>query len=122
MILVHGTTRQRAERILANGPDPRYLEPSGIPVNEGFSTYLKQGPFMIETPEKYALGKARLYANEGGPVILELDVPDDIVNKAVEGLFDVSWGLVQFDVGAGIEELWARWDEVRRKSTIRSLA
>ena len=30
MILLHGTTRRRAEQILEHGPDPRYREPGGL--------------------------------------------------------------------------------------------
>src|SRR5438045_1830762 len=48
--LVHGTTRHRAESIISNGPDPRYLEPGGVPSNDGFSTYVEGGPYLYRPP------------------------------------------------------------------------
>jgi hypothetical protein len=55
--LVHGTTRYRAEQIIRYGPDPRYMEPGGLPVNDGFSMYVDGGPYMYKPPEEYAKGK-----------------------------------------------------------------
>jgi hypothetical protein len=47
--------------------------------------------------------------DEGSPVILVVDVPDDIVQRAANDWFPLSQGLVQFDPGAGLEELIAAW-------------
>jgi len=68
---------------------------------------VETGPFLFGTPEDYARGKAQAFPAEGGPVILAVDVPDDIVQRAVNTWFPLSQGLIQFDVGAGIEELIA---------------
>jgi hypothetical protein len=117
-ILLHGTTRHRAERIVANGPDPDYVEPGG-PKAEGFSTCLEGGPFPLGTPEEYARRKAALFPNEGGPVTLAIDVPDDIIALAVNPYLPLSQGVVQFDPGAGLEGLRAAWSTLWKE--IRSV-
>jgi hypothetical protein len=109
MILLHGTTRVRGERILQNGPDPHFQEPGGQASEDGFSMNVEGGPFLFGRPEDYARGKARQYPGDGGPVILVVDVPDEIVQRAVNDWFPLSQGLVQFDPGAGLEELIAAW-------------
>jgi hypothetical protein len=109
-ILRHGTTRRRADRILTNGPDPEFVEPGGQARAEGFSTCLERGPFPLGTPEQYALLKAAAFPEEGGPVILVIDVPDEIITLAAdEDYFPLSQGVVQFDKGAGLEALQAAW-------------
>jgi hypothetical protein len=67
------------------------------------------GPFLFGEPSDYARGKAAQFPDEGGPVILAVEVPDDIVQRAVNDWFPLSQGLVQFDSGAGLEELIAAW-------------
>lgn len=119
MILVHGTTLSRAESILKFGPNPCYQEPGGQAWNDGFSMYVEGGPFLLRTPEEYARGKARNFPNEGGPVILVLNVPDDIVQNAVNEWLPLNRGLVQFDTGAGLEELFAAWETIRKTAEIR---
>jgi hypothetical protein len=109
MILLHGTTRQRAERLLQQGPDPRFQEPGGQAWEDGFSMNVEAGPFLFGHPAEYARGKAREFPGEGGPVILAVDVPDEIVHRAENEWFPLSQGLVQFDPGAGLEELAAAW-------------
>jgi hypothetical protein len=109
MMLLHGTTRFRAERILQHGPDPRFQEPGGRASDDGFSMNLEAGPFLFGAVEEYARGKAREFPDEGGPVILAVDVPDDIVRKAASDWFPLAQGLVQFDIGAGLEELLSAW-------------
>jgi hypothetical protein len=120
MILLHGTTRRRAEQIIQQGPNPRYLEPGGRPTEDGFSMALEGGPFHFGSPEVYARGKAKEYPDEGGPVILVIDVPDEIVQRAVNEWYPLSQGLVQFDSGAGLEELLAAWPALMKE--IRSLS
>src|SRR5262249_53968815 len=97
--LLHGTTRDRAERIIRDGPNPRFQEPGGLECEEGFSFFLESGPFLFGSPTEYACGKASAFPNEGGPAILEVDVPDDIIDLADNGWFPRSQGIVQFDVG-----------------------
>ena len=122
MILLHGTTRQRAEQILKTGPDPRYREPGGLAWADGFSMTLENGPFDFGTPETYARGKATEFPDEGGAVILVLDVPDDIVQRAITEWYPLSQGLIQFDPGAGLEELRAAWSVVSQSAQIRSVS
>ena len=115
-VVLHGTTRRRAEQILARGPDPDFLEPGGGTRAEGFSTCLEGGPFPVGTPEEYARRKAAAFPDEGGPVILAVDVPDDILALATDEVyFPVSQGLVQFDEGAGLEELRAAWPTLTKR-------
>jgi hypothetical protein len=119
MILLHGTTRLRAEQIMQHGPNPRFQETGGHAWDVGFSMYLESGPFLFGPVEQYAQGKAGEFPNEGGPVILAVDVPEDIVQKAVSAWFPLSQGLVQFDLGAGLEELTAAWPALAKE--IRSV-
>jgi hypothetical protein len=121
MILIHGTTRRRAELILDLGPDPRYREPGGQGTEDGFSMYLESGPFHFGMPDEYARGKAREFPGDGGAVILILEVPDDVVHRSATEWFPLSQGLVQFDPGAGLEELTAVWPDVARTAQIRSV-
>jgi hypothetical protein len=114
-ILLHGTTRWRAEQIVLRGPDPNFIEPGGGPKAENFSTYLEAGPFMLDSPPDYALGKARIFPAEGGPVILVMDVPDAIIDKIDQVLFPRRNGLIQFDVGFGLEELLAAWPTISKR-------
>ena len=115
-ILLHGTTKHRAEQIVAQGPNPDFIEPGGGPIAEGFSTYLATGPFPLGTPEEYARRKAAGFLNEGGPVILEIDVPDAIIALATDDVyFPLTQGLVQFDVGAGLEELRDEWPTLQKQ-------
>jgi hypothetical protein len=92
-----------------HGPNPQFQEPGGQSLDEGFSTYLEAGPFLFGSVEDYARSKAQKFPDEGGSVILAVDVPDDIVEQAVNDWFPLSQGLVQFDHGAGLEELIAAW-------------
>jgi hypothetical protein len=114
-ILLHGTTLDRARRIEAQGPDPDYVEPGDTVRAESFSTCVEGGPFPLGTPEDYARRKAALFPNEGGPVILAVDVPDDIIALAVNEYFPLSQGVIQFDQGSGLEELRAAWPTLRKK-------
>jgi hypothetical protein len=121
MILLHGTTRFRAEQILVRGPDPGFVELGGHAADNCFSMTLANGPFPFGQPEDYARSKAAQFPDEGGPVILVLDVPEEIVFKAVTDWFPLSQGLVQFDAGAGLEELIAAWAEVTKSAQIRGI-
>jgi hypothetical protein len=114
--VLHGTTRHRAERIVAHGPDPDFIEPNGGTRAEGFSTCLEGGPFPVGTPEEYARRKAAAFPDEGGPAILRVDVPDDIIALATdETYFPLSQGPVQFDEGAGLGELRAAWSSLTKQ-------
>jgi hypothetical protein len=115
-ILLHGTTRHRAERIIAHGPDPDFIEPGGYTRAESFSMSLEFGPFPFGTPVQYACRKAVLFPNEGGPVILVVDVPDNLIALGVdEEYLPLTQGTVQFDEGAGLEELRAAWQTLAKQ-------
>jgi hypothetical protein len=120
MILLHGTTRARAEQILQHGPDPRFHEPGGMVANDGFSMNVELGPFLFGEPADYARGKAMQFPDEGGPVILAVEIPDDIVARATNDWFPLAQGLVQFDLGSGLEELVAVWSSLPKE--IRGIA
>jgi hypothetical protein len=115
-IFVHGTTKSRAEQIMANGPDPDFVEPGGGQRAEGFSMCLESGPFPLGRPEDYARKKAVLFPDEGGPVILAVDIPDAVIALAVdETYFPLSSGIVQFHEGAGLEALRVAWPELPKR-------
>jgi hypothetical protein len=120
MILLHGTTRWRAERILRTGPLQGFSEPGGEKETE-FFLYRESGPFLKGTPEEYARRKAKLFPTEGGAVILVLDVPDEIVRLAESDDLPLEHGLVLFEAGAGLEELLEQWSTISSTASIRSL-
>jgi len=130
--LHHGTTRKRAELIIRNKPDPKYREPHGCDLADGFSTAGPEGPWPFKSPSTYAEGKARLFPDEGGPVILEIAVPRSIVclvlhddeagvsfgpENTIEDLVAIirCWGEVRFTSGRGIEELRDAWDSIAKR-------
>jgi hypothetical protein len=94
--------------ILQNGPDPTLVV--GGDTANGLSTAPAQGPFTLGAPEDYARGKARLFPQEGGPAILEIDVPTSIVALAVR-----PGGEVWFGPGFGLEELLAAWPHISKR-------
>ncbi len=55
------------------------------------------------------MGKARLFPNEGGPAIIEIEVPESIVAKADLG------GEVRFEPGYGLAELLAAWPSIPKR-------
>ncbi len=108
--LQHGTTMQRARRLLRTPPDPDFIEPGGGPPAGGFSTAPPEGPHPLGTPRQYAVEKARLFPGEGGPAVLEIEVPRDIVQRAVRTV-----GEVRFEPGMGLEELVGVWDSLPKR-------
>ena len=89
-------------------------------MNDGFSMAIEIGPFPFGTPEDYARGKAREFPDEGDPVILAVDVPEAVIRRATNEWFPLSQGLVQFDSGAGLEELLIVWPTLGKE--IRSVS
>jgi hypothetical protein len=99
-ILLHGTTRYRAERIVANGPDLDFIEPGGHPPADEFSALLDTGRTdIVGSAEEYAIRKAANFPDEGGPVVLAVEVPDVIVDLTFDAFLPRSQGLDQFDRG-----------------------
>lgn len=76
---------------------------------------VESGPFLFGTAQDYARGKAAQFPDEGGPAILAVDVPDAIVQSALNDWFPLSQGLIQFDYGAGLEELVAAWPSLAKE-------
>src|SRR5205807_2586367 len=118
VLLLHGTTRQRAESIVKNGPDAHYREPNGTTA-DGFSTAPAQGPFDFGSPEDYARGKTANFPNEGGPAIVAIDLPDELAEAIIGAIGEVVPGKafhagseVRFDPGGGLEGLLAVWPQL----------
>jgi len=108
--LQHGTTRRRADAILKSGPDPNFVEPDGHEKADGFSTVRAQGPFDVGTASMYALGKAKLFPTDGGPAVVEVDVPQWIIESAI----DVG-SEVRFESGCGLKELLQAWTSLSKR-------
>ena len=120
MLLLHGTTRQRVESIMKNGPDALYREPHGTTA-DGFSTAPAEGPFDFGSPEDYARGKAANFPNEGGAAILGFVLPDDLADFMVGGVGELIPGKafnagteIRFEPGAGLEHLLAAWPQLTK--------
>lgn len=96
-VLVHGTTRKRADRIVEYGPDLEFVEPGGSGKADGFSTCVASGQFPLGTPDQYARCKSALFPTEGDPVLLFVDVPVEIIASAVDAFFPLSQYVVQFN-------------------------
>ncbi len=62
------------------------------------------------SPEEYANGKAVLFPNEGGPAILEMEVPLEIVRLGIE-----QDGEIRFIPGYGIQELLQAWPSLPKR-------
>jgi hypothetical protein len=112
VLLRHGTTRRRAEAIIKNGPDVNFREPGGFETAGGFSTARVPHACPSGQPETMAHLKALLYPNEGGPAVVEIEVPESIVRIA--DLIDE----VRFEPGYGLEELLAVWPAISKRIII----
>lgn len=120
-ILHRGTTLQRARAIEANGPDPAYRESGtgSLPPAEGFSTVIGDGrPCGTGTPEQAAHNKHALFPNEGGPAILEVGVPAEVMailyaDSIAAGL--ARSGEIRFDPESGLNELRAAWPNLTKR-------
>lgn len=138
MWLLHGTTRDRADGILRVGPDIDFIEPGGgaVPA-ENVSFTLGDSATSLGEATTYAREKARNNPSEGGPAVVAVDVPDDIVraaavehleayrtyglsieydgNAAVAELVALTGGYVQFDRGPALTELLAAWGALTKE-------
>jgi hypothetical protein len=113
MLLHHGTTRARAEALLRNGPDPNFREPGELTRAGGLSMARPSGPFGLGEPETIARGKAAIFPQEGGPAILEIDVPDDVLRHATDVTDEV-----RFEPGSGLEELLQVWPTLPKRMLV----
>ena len=103
---------------MAGGPDPDFVEPHG-PRAEHFSTaYADPRLRQMGHPEDYARLKAANFPTEGGPVILEIEVPAWVVDVILAD--DIGSGLalsgeVRFEPGVGLEELLLVWPNIPKR-------
>ena len=123
MLLLHGTTRIRAESIIKNGPNPCFREPNGTTA-DGFSTAPAEGPFEFGSPEEYARGKAANFPNEGGPAILAIELSSELADSMIGGVGELIAGKafhagteIRFELGGGLEQLLAVWPELTKTVT-----
>ncbi len=62
--------------------------------------------------------KARNFPGEGGPVILEVELPEsivDIVRNHPELGLSAATGEIRFEPGAGLEELLQAWPNLTKR-------
>jgi hypothetical protein len=78
MRICHGTTLERAQRILQTHPDADFIEPGGDRFSRagGFSAVIAgKTDIGLGSAATYARKKCANFPNEGGPVILEVEIP-----------------------------------------------
>ena len=114
-VLLHGTTLRRAESIFRYGRDLRYREPCGVDEASEFSMNRESGPFPLMHPREYAIGKAEKFPNEGGPALLAVDVPEELIELTIDEWFPAENGVVVFDDRHGIRQLLEKWDELSKE-------
>jgi hypothetical protein len=73
------------------------------------STARSKGPYPYGSPEEIATKKAMNFPSEGGPAILEIEVPESLVRKS-----DLE-GEVRFEPGYGLEELIDAWSMLPKR-------
>ncbi len=86
------------------------MEPGASDPARGFSIYPVGAPVSVGTPEQYAAGKARWFPNEGGPAVIEIDVPSDIADFGID-----AGGEIRFEPGFGLEELLEAWPQIAKR-------
>jgi hypothetical protein len=121
VVLRHGTTLHRSQRLLTTPPDPDFVEPGGDPSTRtgGFSAVVAgQGTFSLGTPEQYARLKAQNFPNEGGPAIPEAEVPEwiiDILRNDPIAAAVMASGEVRFEPDLGLAELQQAWPTLTKR-------
>jgi len=126
MWLLHGTTLRRAERIIRVGPDLRFVEPgaAGLPA-ENITFAVEGHPACLGSAARYAADKSSNFPGEGGPVVVAVDVPDELVMAAAKELAEGilgpvdeagllvavvgMWGGILFEKGPAFAALMAAW-------------
>ena len=120
LTLWHGTTRRRAESILANGPDGAYVEPgeqfrSDAPDFWAVESAEPAASWILGSPFDQARNKHRLYSHEGGPAIVEFEVPQSLVEALSRNpdFADVrASGAIHFRADWGLPELTRLWPTI----------
>ncbi len=83
-ILLHGTTRRRAERIFAVGPDPEFVEPGGSGKADGFSPALRMDHSFWVIQSITLVENTCNFQAKLGQAVLAVDVPDEIIAAAAD--------------------------------------
>jgi hypothetical protein len=124
VLFQHGTTRKRAESIRDNGPDPNFCEPGSEEAADGFSTAPIDGPWDLGNPEECARSKAEQFPEEGGPAIVEFELPDDLAGEIVGAIGELAEGKafhagseIRFEPGGGLEQLLDAWPGLTKRVT-----
>lgn len=121
VVLRHGTTLRRARQMLTDPPDASFVEPGGSQYTraDGFSSVVAGSPTAsLGAAEQYAQTKSANFPNEGGPAILEVEVPEWIVdilrNDPIAGMI-VASGEVRFEPDLGLTELRQAWPTLTKR-------
>ena len=122
VILHHGTTLHRAERLQQTPPDPDFSRAGWKSIRPGRRVLGQSSPVKpdvgLGSAEHYARMKAANFPEEGGPVILEVEVlmwivdilrNDPIANMVVESVE------VRFEPSLGLEKLRQAWPNLVKK-------
>jgi len=75
-------------------------------------------PFSVGTPEQYARLKAANFPNEGGPAVLEIDVPTNIIailEADPDARDSMDSGDTLFDPRVGMTELLVAWPSLVKR-------
>jgi hypothetical protein len=82
-----------------------FREPGGGTIRaEEFATVPLGQTCSLGMPEDYAVRKADLFPQEGGPVMLEIEVPEELIDRANQ-----EGGDVRYLPGWGLKELLQAW-------------
>ena len=81
-----------------------------------------EGPFDVGSPADYAVQKARIFPDEGGPAIVEFELPDSVADEMIggPGLLEAGKALdagfeIRFEKRQGLELLLAQWPELKKR-------
>jgi hypothetical protein len=91
----------------------------GLPPAEGFSAVIADGRFCgTGTPELVAREKSKDFPDEGGPAIMEFEVPGWIMSilysdPLASGL--ARGGEIRFESECGLDELLAEWHNLKKR-------
>jgi hypothetical protein len=121
VVLRHGTTRVRAERLMTTPPDPAFVEPGGDWYSRaGGISFVIAGTADrgLGSAERYARAKASVFPAEGPPVILEVEIPEAIFRVLADDPFGadvVASGEVRFEPDLGLSELRQAWPQLPKR-------
>jgi hypothetical protein len=119
--IAHGTTMLRAQSLLNHPPDEAFVEPGGDHFSRagGFSGVITGTTDLgLGSAEGYARMKAANFPNEGGPAILEVDVPAWIVDLLANDPYAamvVNSGELRFEPDLGLRELQQAWPTLAKR-------